>query len=123
MVWNIWMGVAFNTWASELAALEAIDSDEESDIEDEEDLLLPVKLDRLSKEHIVVGCADPKGAAMYHLFKDGEAKATDGGSMVHIAALPTCTQACAAHPHAFAARPRWRGAGCRHHRRSRCWCR
>ena len=30
---------------------------------------------------IVVGCADPKGAAMYHLFKDGEAKATDGGSI------------------------------------------
>ena len=24
--------------------------------------------------------------------------ATDGGSMVHIAALPTCTQACAAPP-------------------------
>ena len=30
---------------------------------------------------IVVGCADPKGAAMYHLFKDGEAKATEGGSI------------------------------------------
>ena len=29
------------------------DSDEESDIEDDEDLLLPVKLDRLSKEHVV----------------------------------------------------------------------
>jgi cysteine synthase A len=30
---------------------------------------------------IVVGCADPRGAAMYHLFKDGEAKATEGGSI------------------------------------------
>ncbi|PIW28675.1 MAG: cysteine synthase A, partial [Rhodospirillales bacterium CG15_BIG_FIL_POST_REV_8_21_14_020_66_15] len=30
---------------------------------------------------LVVGCADPKGAAMYHLFKDGEAKATEGGSI------------------------------------------
>ncbi len=31
--------------------------------------------------NIVIGCADPKGAAMYHLFKDGEAKATEGGSI------------------------------------------
>ena len=30
---------------------------------------------------IQIGCADPLGAAMYHLFKDGEAKATEGGSI------------------------------------------
>ncbi len=30
---------------------------------------------------IQIGCADPRGAAMYHLFKDGEAKATEGGSI------------------------------------------
>ncbi len=30
---------------------------------------------------IVIGVADPRGAAMYHLFKDGQAKATDGGSI------------------------------------------
>jgi cysteine synthase A len=30
---------------------------------------------------IVIGVADPRGAAMYHLFKDGEAKATEGGSI------------------------------------------
>ena len=30
---------------------------------------------------IVTGVADPRGAAMYHLFKDGEAKATEGGSI------------------------------------------
>src|SRR6202012_1633924 len=28
---------------------------------------------------IVIGCADPRGAAMYELFKHGEAKATPGG--------------------------------------------
>ncbi|HZD89197.1 MAG TPA: pyridoxal-phosphate dependent enzyme, partial [Pseudolabrys sp.] len=28
-----------------------------------------------------IGVADPRGAAMYHLFKDGEAKATEGGSI------------------------------------------
>jgi len=31
--------------------------------------------------NIVIGVADPRGAAMYHLFKDGEAKATEGGSI------------------------------------------
>ncbi|HCS71411.1 MAG TPA: cysteine synthase A, partial [Rhodospirillaceae bacterium] len=36
---------------------------------------------REKNPNIVVGCADPKGAAMYHLFKDGEAKATEGGSI------------------------------------------
>lgn len=30
---------------------------------------------------VTIGCADPLGAGMYHLFKDGEAKATDGGSI------------------------------------------
>jgi cysteine synthase len=30
---------------------------------------------------IVIGCADPRGAAMYELFKHGEAKATPGGSI------------------------------------------
>ena len=36
---------------------------------------------REKNPNIVVGCADPKGAAMYHLFKDGEAKATEGSSI------------------------------------------
>ena len=30
---------------------------------------------------VVIGVADPRGAAMYHLFRDGEAKATEGGSI------------------------------------------
>jgi cysteine synthase len=30
---------------------------------------------------IVIGCADPRGAAMYELFKHGEAKASPGGSI------------------------------------------
>src|SRR3954453_15867057 len=30
---------------------------------------------------IVIGCADPRGAAMYELFKNGEAKSTPGGSI------------------------------------------
>ena len=30
---------------------------------------------------IVIGCADPHGAAMYELFKHGQAKATPGGSI------------------------------------------
>jgi cysteine synthase A len=36
---------------------------------------------REKKKDIVVGVADPRGAAMYHLFKDGEAKLTEGGSI------------------------------------------
>ncbi|MDB5617422.1 cysteine synthase A [Tardiphaga sp.] len=32
-------------------------------------------------EAIVIGCADPRGAGMYELFKYGEAKATPGGSI------------------------------------------
>jgi cysteine synthase A len=33
------------------------------------------------KKNIVIGCADPRGAAMYELFKHGEAKSTPGGSI------------------------------------------
>jgi cysteine synthase A len=36
---------------------------------------------RERKPDIVIGVADPRGAAMYHLFKDREAKATEGGSI------------------------------------------
>jgi cysteine synthase A len=36
---------------------------------------------RENKPGVTIGCADPLGAGMYHLFKDGEAKATDGGSI------------------------------------------
>ncbi len=32
-------------------------------------------------KNITVACADPRGAAMYELFKNGEAKATPGGSI------------------------------------------
>jgi cysteine synthase A len=31
--------------------------------------------------NVVIGCADPHGAAMYELFKHGEAKSTPGGSI------------------------------------------
>jgi cysteine synthase A len=34
-----------------------------------------------NNKDVVVGVADPRGAAMYHLFKDGEAKSTQGGSI------------------------------------------
>jgi cysteine synthase A len=30
---------------------------------------------------VTIGVADPRGAAMYHYFKDGEAKSTEGGSI------------------------------------------
>jgi len=33
------------------------------------------------KKDVVIGVADPRGAAMYNLFKDGEAKLTEGGSI------------------------------------------
>ena len=33
------------------------------------------------KNDVTIGCADPRGAAMYHLFKDGKAEATEGGSI------------------------------------------
>src|SRR5262249_34973305 len=36
---------------------------------------------RGKKRDIVLGCADPKGAAMYNLFAHGEAKASAGGSV------------------------------------------
>jgi cysteine synthase A len=36
---------------------------------------------REQKKDIVIGCADPRGAAMYNLFKSGEAKVTEGGSI------------------------------------------
>jgi len=36
---------------------------------------------REKKNDIMIGVADPRGAAMYNLFKDGVAKASDGGSI------------------------------------------
>src|SRR6266436_7941745 len=36
---------------------------------------------REKKKEIVIGVADPKGAAMYNLFAHGEAKASEGGSV------------------------------------------
>src|SRR5215216_7281066 len=36
---------------------------------------------REKKKNIVIGVADPKGAAMYNLFAHGEAKASEGGSI------------------------------------------
>ena len=36
---------------------------------------------REKRPDIVIGCADPRGAAMYSLFSTGEAKASDGGSV------------------------------------------
>jgi cysteine synthase A len=36
---------------------------------------------REQKQDIVIGVADPRGAAMYNLFAHGEAKASDGGSI------------------------------------------
>ncbi len=36
---------------------------------------------REKKPGIVIGCADPEGAAMYNLFKTGEAKVTPGNSI------------------------------------------
>ncbi len=36
---------------------------------------------REKNKDIIIGVADPRGAAMYHLFKDGKAKATEGGSI------------------------------------------
>lgn len=32
-------------------------------------------------KNVVIGCADPKGAAMFNLFTKGEAKSTEGGSI------------------------------------------
>ena len=36
---------------------------------------------RVTKKDIVIGIADPRGAAMYNLFACGEAKASEGGSI------------------------------------------
>jgi cysteine synthase A len=36
---------------------------------------------REMKKDIVIGCADPRGAAMYNLFAHGEPKPTEGGSI------------------------------------------
>src|ERR1043166_3399851 len=36
---------------------------------------------REMKKDIVIGCADPRGAAMYNLFAHGEAKSSEGGSI------------------------------------------
>jgi len=36
---------------------------------------------REKRKDIVIGVADPRGAAMYHYFAHGEAKATEGGSI------------------------------------------
>ena len=36
---------------------------------------------REKKNDVTIGVADPRGAAMYHLFKDGEVKSTEGGSI------------------------------------------
>ncbi|HTS40639.1 MAG TPA: cysteine synthase A [Xanthobacteraceae bacterium] len=36
---------------------------------------------RERKKDIVIGCADPRGAAMYELFAHGQAKASEGGSI------------------------------------------
>jgi cysteine synthase A len=36
---------------------------------------------REMKQDIVLGCADPRGAAMFNLFSSGEAKASEGGSI------------------------------------------
>jgi len=36
---------------------------------------------RERKPDVVIGVADPRGAAMYHLFKDGQVKSSEGGSI------------------------------------------
>ncbi len=36
---------------------------------------------RERKPDVVIGVADPRGAAMYHLFKDGQPKPSEGGSI------------------------------------------
>ena len=40
---------------------------------------------------VVIGVADPRGAAMYHLFKDGKAKATEGSSITECIGLGRVT--------------------------------
>jgi cysteine synthase A len=36
---------------------------------------------REQNKNVVIGCADPRGAAMYNLFATGQAKSTEGGSV------------------------------------------
>jgi cysteine synthase len=36
---------------------------------------------REKNRNVVIGCADPRGAAMYNLFTTGQAKSTEGGSI------------------------------------------
>jgi cysteine synthase len=36
---------------------------------------------RENNKNIMIGCADPRGAAMYNLFTTGQAKSTEGGSI------------------------------------------
>jgi len=47
---------------------------------------------REMKKDIVIGCADPRGAAMYNLFAHGEAKASEGGSITEGIGLGRVTQ-------------------------------
>ncbi|HEY5278810.1 MAG TPA: cysteine synthase A [Pseudolabrys sp.] len=43
-------------------------------------------------KNVTIGVADPRGAAMYHYFKDGEAKSTDGGSITEGIGLGRVTE-------------------------------
>ena len=47
---------------------------------------------REQKSDVVIGCADPLGAAMYNLFKNGDAKASEGGSISEGIGLGRVTQ-------------------------------
>jgi cysteine synthase A len=47
---------------------------------------------RQQKKDIVIGVADPRGAAMYNLFAHGEAKPTEGGSITEGIGLGRVTQ-------------------------------
>src|SRR6185437_8735876 len=47
---------------------------------------------REKKEDIVIGVADPRGAAMYNLFAHGEAKVSEGGSITEGIGLGRVTQ-------------------------------
>src|SRR5438477_337556 len=44
-------------------------------------IVIPETQRREKKKDILIGVADPKGAAMYNLFAHGEAKASEGGSI------------------------------------------
>ena len=47
-------------------------------------------------KNIVIGCADPRGSAMYELFKNGEAKVSPGGSITEGIGLGRVTPIIAA---------------------------